>query len=195
MNDVAIRNSFAALQRAQNAQIASLAQDRLGPALKLPPMPVAPPLFPTDTVSFGDRAFSFDDIPLSSDPDYWQKQDALFAQMMQQIATLKALEAAAGIKKGGEGESTAQKGDLNVVAGQRRDGVKAKKVTIHEHRKWSTRQYNENIADYNSHESKFDGAKVGQYYQVNVEWEDGTTTTRDVKMDSPGQTVYIDSQY
>lgn len=196
--DTAIMNSMATLQRAQTQQIATMAQDRYNVAPSLP-------AFPVDTVSFGStpqdlglipdpRRMGMDSIPLSSDPNYLQKRDAYYDEVLRQIMTLKALENAQGTKKDSEG-AKASKGDLNVVAGGRNDGLKAKKVTIHKHRDWSTRQNSYNVADYNKHESKFENAKVGDYYQVNVEWEDGSITTRDVQMESPGQTVYIDTAY
>lgn len=212
MNDAVMTNAFSALQRAQQAQIQSLVQQRFSQA---PAAPIAPnlPSFPVDTVQLGghradlglmpnprqfNETFGIDpaNIPLSSDPDFLEKQGAYYDQVLQQIEMLKALEALNGLNKKDDGDDKkAEKGDLNVVAGQRRDGVKAKKVTVHEHRNWSTRQHGENVGDYNSYDSKFENAQVGKTYQVNVEWADGTTTTRNVEMDSPGQTVYIDTAY
>jgi hypothetical protein len=202
--DATLNSAFARLQQAQMAQLASLAQQRYT-------QPVVVPSMPVDSVTLGGglpelglmpnprqmaQAFQLDSMaaPLSSDPNYWEKQDAYYDKLLQQLAILKALEAANGTKSDAEG-SQAKKGDLNVVAGNRNDGVKAKKVTIHEHRNWSTRQWDENVGGYRDHESKFENAQVGKTYQVNVEWEDGSTTTRNVQMDSPGQTVYIDTAY
>jgi hypothetical protein len=209
MFDAAINSSFARLQQAQMAQLSSLAAVRTAEVMTMPMGPSGG-AGPVDTVSLGQnsgaglmpnpqemRRLLNADLPtqpLSSDPNFWEKQNAYYDELFKKIAVLKAMEAAAGIKSGG-GDTSASKGDLNVVAGNRKDGVKAKKVTIHEHRNWSTRQYDENVGGYREHESKFENAKVGGTYQVNVEWEDGTTTTRNVTMDSPGQTVYIDTQY
>lgn len=207
MNDAVMHNAFAALQRAQRQQIAGLATQRLDRALAVPTLPA----FPTDSVILGGgledlglmpnprkfaQTFGIDPskIPMSHEPDFLERQGAYYDEVIQQIQMLKALKAAQGIKSD-DGEKQAKKGDLNVVAGNRKDGVKAKKVTVHEHRDWKTRQWDENTGGYRSHESKFENAKVGKTYQVNVEWEDGTTTTRNVEMESPGQTVYIDTKY
>ena len=202
----AVDRSMARLQSAQSAQLAALSRQRLGALTAVPQLSM-----PMDTVTLGApgldtglipnpsklaQALEFNPgpAPLSSDPNYWEKQNAYYDKVLQHIAILKALEAAQGAGKTDDG-STAKKGDLNVVAGNRKDGVKAKKVTIHEHRKWGTRQWDENRADYRAHESKFENAQVGKTYQVNVEWEDGTITTRNVEMESPGQTVHIDTEY
>jgi hypothetical protein len=208
--DAALMSSMATLQRAQTAQLAGLASARYGTPVAAPTLPS----LPVDTVTLGgltsdpglipdprklaQMMSGIDSIPLSSDPNYLQRHEAIYDQLLQKIMAVKALEAAQGSQasKGADGDSTsASKGDLNVVAGNRRDGVKAKKVTIHQDNNWKSRQYNENVADYNKHESKFEGAKVGEYYDVWVEWEDGSTTHREVRMDSPGQTVVIDNQY
>ncbi|MFA5509119.1 MAG: hypothetical protein WC314_19100 [Vulcanimicrobiota bacterium] len=207
--DAALMNSMATLQKARTAQLASLASARYGAPVATPTLPS----FPMDTVSLGNypgdpglipdprkmaQMMPGFDIPLSSDPDYLQRHEAIYDQLLKQIMEMKALEAAQGGSegKGTDGsKSSTSKGNLNVVAGGRSDGVKAKKVTIHKDNNYSSRQYNENIAEYNKHESRFEGAQVGEYYDVWVEWEDGTTTHREVRMDSPGQTVYIDSQY
>jgi hypothetical protein len=210
--DAAIMNSMGTLQRAQTAQLASLASAHYGAPIAAPAAP-ALPAFPVDTVTLGGftsdpglipdprklaQMMGMDSIPLSSDPNYLQRHEAIYDQLLQKIAVVKAMQAAQGGQeaKGADGDSTsASKGKLNVVAGNRKDGVKAKKVTIHEDNNWKSRQYDENIGDYNKHESSFDNAKVGGYYDVWVEWEDGTTTHREVRMDSPGQTVVIDNQY
>lgn len=217
-----VGNAMASLQRAQRAQIAALAGNGWGRSAQplnqvaVSPQPTGTVLPHTqDRVSLGGPS-RFDSglipdprklaqsmmvdlgsAPLSNDPNYWEKQNAYYDRVLHNLAILKALEAANEAKSADNDKdsSKAKKGDLNVVAGNRKDGVKAKKVTIHEHRKWGTRQWDENRGDYRSHESKFENAKVGSTYQVNVEWEDGTTTTRDVRMDSPGQTVHIDTAY
>lgn len=206
--DQAMMRSMATLQRAQTAQLASMANARYGAPVA--PAPPSFPSFPTDTVTFGNYpggdiglipdprklAQMYPDVPLSSDPDFFAKQDAIYDELLRKIAEMKALEAAQGAQKGKDGDGkSAQKGNLNVVAGNRSDGVKAKKVTIHQDGKYRTRQSNENVAGYNEHESKFENAKVGQYYDVWVEWEDGSTSHREVMMREPGQTVYIDNQY
>lgn len=191
--DATMMNSLATLQAARQAQIASLAQQRFGGEL-----PLSLPAFPLDTVTLGSTPENPGLIP---DPRriaqaYPNNQDAYFDEVLKQLAILKAAQAATEAKSGtNDGTKSSQKGDLNVVAGNRSDGVKAKKVTIHQDGKWNTRQRSENIGEYKDHESKFSNAKVGEYYDVWVEWEDGTTTHREVRMESPGQTVRIDSQY
>ena len=206
MYDAAIFQAMNRLQRAQTAQIATLSQQRFGGGLPLPTISM-----PQDTVSLGGglpdlglipsplKATSMPGVPLNNPFVLMNRrldeQMSYYDQLLQQIALLKALEAAKGVNTDKKDNASAQKGDLNVVAGNRNDGVKAKKVTIHESRKWSTRQWDENRADYNKHESKFENAKVGSYYQVKVEWEDGTETFRDIRMDEPGQTVVIDTPY
>lgn len=209
--DAALMSSMATLQKAQTAQLAGLASARYGAPVAVPSLPS----LPVDSVTLGNfpsdpglmpnpRQLAqmmpeWGDIPLSSDPNYLQRHEAIYDEMLKKIMVLKALEAAQGNQstQNGEkgGDASASKGKLNVVAGNRNDGVKAKKVTIHEDNNWKSRQWDENIADRNKHESSFDNAEVGKYYDVWVEWEDGTTTHREVKMDSPGQTVVIDSQY
>jgi len=209
--DTAMMNSMATLQKAQTAQLASLASARTGTPVTVPSLPS----LPMDTVTLGGYPADpglmpdprklaqmmgpdWNSIPLSSDPDYLQRHQEIYDQLLEKIMAVKALEAAQGGSgaKGADGKGTsASKGDLNVVAGGRSDGVKAKKVTIHKDNNYRSRQWNENIAEHNKHESKFEGAKVGEYYDVWVEWEDGSTTHREVRMDSPGQTVYIDNQY
>ena len=208
--DAALMSSMATLQKAQTQQLAGMASARYGTPAAVPTLPS----LPVDTVTLGSfpsdpglipdpRKLAqmmpgMDSIPLSSDPDYLQRHEAIYNQLLQKIMAVKALEAAQGGQesKGADGSSTsASKGDLNVVAGNRKDGVKAKKVTIHKDNNWRSRQHDENVGGYNKHDSKFEGAKVGEYYDVWVEWEDGSTTHREVRMDSPGQTVVIDNQY
>lgn len=163
---------------------------------------------PVDTVNLGSTlpelglmpnplrsGNSLHEIPRLDDPQYFQKQNAFYDDILRQAMAVKQLEAIAGIGGSKKGTKSANSGDLNVVAGNRTDGVKAKKVTVHELRNWPSRQHNENIAGYNSHDSKFENKKVGTTYQVRVEWEDGSSTVRDVTMEKPGQTVYIDTAY
>lgn len=214
MNGITLQNAFARLQTP------SLQLQSLGiPTPAVTPFGGfdAPPLMPVDTVTLGGPGYdaglmpsprqlaqnqnfqplqapSLSDIPDPNDPDYFEKMDRYYEDALRQLDAARALQQANPVKDK-DGEAKAQKGDLNVVAGNRNDGVKAKKVTIHEKRHWSTRQWNENITEDNKYESKFENAQVGKTYQVNVEWEDGTTTTRDVEMDSPGQTVFIDNAY
>ena len=207
MNFAVAQNALARLQRAQAQQLMALTSQRYSV-----PASTGMMLAPVDTVTLGaprfdaglmpspqqlarDNGINAGSIPLSSDPDFWKKWDATYMPLLDKIALLKALEASQGAKSGSEGNASASKGDLNVVAGNRKDGVKAKKVTIHESGRWSTRQWDENRADYREHESKFENAQVGQYYWVNVEWEDGTTPRREVQMTEPGQTVYMDTPY
>lgn len=245
--DAVLRNSMATLDRARNAQLAALTQNRqAGPTPIYPsPSPVQDngfAGFPMDSVSIGnvyadpglmpdpyqmanqmasqmanqfsggfaDPSFmtnpfqsgnsfygDFDSIPLSTDPDFLQKQDAIYDKLIDDILMMKELERALGVDKKKDDKTESTKGDLNVVAGNRSDGVKAKKVVIHKSREWNTRQgqLDENLTGENAYGGQFENAEVGEYYQVNVEWEDGSTTTREVRMDSPGQTVYIDSAY
>lgn len=198
---------LAELQKAQRAQLQSLVATRRQHANSLvntsPPVPTA--LAPVDTVSLGQGLPELGlipnplrsaqhEIPRLDDPDYFKKQNAFYDDILRQAMAIKALERAHGLNNGNSTKS-AQKGDLNVVAGNRMDGVKAKKVTVHELGNWPSREHNENVAEYNSHESRFESKKLGTTYQVRVEWEDGSSTVRDVTLEKPGQTVYIDRQY
>lgn len=208
MYDAAMFRALNRIQTAQMAQIGTLANQRSGADLALPTLPSMPR--DTVTLSGGLPELGLIPNPLKSNGNFpsdptlapyaamnqrLDQQMAYYDQLLEKIALLKAMQAAQGIKPDKSDNASAQKGDLNVVAGNRNDGVKAKKVTIHESGKWRTRQWDENRADYNRHESKFEGAKVGSYYRVAVEWEDGTTTYRDVQMDEPGKTVVIDNSY
>lgn len=202
---------FAALRKAQNEQLRAMMATRAKYANALQAVNSTKGthanFVPVDTVQLGStmpdlglmpnplsNGNAHYDIPRLDDPHYFQKQNAFYDDILRQAVALKAMQAAAGIQNGGDNKS-ASSGKLNVVAGNRTDGVKAKKVTVHELRNWSSRQYNENPGSYNSHESTFENKKVGSTYQINVEWEDGSTTVRDVTMESPGQTVYIDTAY
>lgn len=200
---------LAELEKARRAQLQAMLATRRQQLATLPNMTGgggAPTLLaPVDTVSLGGGLPELGlipnplrsgghEIPRLDDPRYLEKHNAFYDDILNQAMALKALERAHGLHNGGDTKS-AQKGDLNVVAGNRTDGVKAKKVTVHELGNWPSRQHNENIAEYNSHESRFENKKVGTTYQVRVEWEDGSSTVRDVTLESPGQTVYIDQQY
>jgi len=194
--DAVLTSSMARLQQAQAAQVSSLAAVRSAESLVL-----SPSLFPTDTVSLGGPGLDLGLIPDPGRPgrmglpDFAGNQDAYFQNLMEQMMRLKAAQAMLGIQPGSGSDSSAEKGDLKVTAGERRDGTKAKKVTVHKKGQWSTRQYDDNVGGYRKHESTYENGEVGETYQVRVEWEDGQTTIRDVTLEEPGQQVFIDTLY
>ena len=142
--DTAMMNSMATLQKAQTAQLASLASARYGTPVTVPTLPS----LPMDTVTLGGypadpglmpdprklaqmMGQDWNSIPLSSDPDYLQRHQAIYDQLLEKIMAVKALEAAQGGSgaKGADGKGTsASKGDLNVVAGGEHDGVKFERL-------------------------------------------------------------------
>ncbi len=134
------------------------------------------------------------EMPLASDPDFHNKLDAFMMEALDQISAVKAMERELGLERKNE-QTDAEKGGLNVVAGNRSDGVKAERVTIHERGNWSTREHHDNTAGWNSHESRLSDGTIGTEYQVTVQWEDGTTTVRNVTLNNPNQTLVIDSAW
>ncbi len=133
-------------------------------------------------------------IPLSSSPNFHQELDDFMFGALDQLAMVKEMERALGIQRPG-GAAEAQRGDFRVIAGNRTDGVKARRVTIHEQGDWSSREHHDNTAGWGAHESLKQDATLGTTYQVTVEWEDGTSTVRNVNFHTPGQVVVIDSAW
>lgn len=163
-------------------------------------VPSMPTTFGQDTVSLGQGLEPLDIIPGIPSPyssGYLNDTSRFLTDMMALNAALEAARPPGTHNPDKPKDSTTgADGNLTVVAGNRSDGVKPKEITIHEKGDWKTRQRSDqNYGGFSSQEGSFEGAEVGKTYQVTVSWEDGSTTVRNVTLDSPDQKVYVDGAY
>lgn len=68
--------------------------------------------------------------------------------------------------------------------------IPVKKIHVHEYRSWANERNEWNTGRRDTFELRF-SAEVGKYYQVRVEWEDGSTYTWEYQMEPGGTTVRI----
>lgn len=69
--------------------------------------------------------------------------------------------------------------------------IQVKKIYVHEYRTWANELTEWNSGRVDEFELRLNNAEVGKYYQVRVEWEDGSTYTWEYQMKAGGTTVRI----
>lgn len=95
-----------------------------------------------------------------------------------------------------KGAGSRQKGTFRVRADHyfstsRSRYIPVRKIQIHEYRSWANERTEWNMGRVDAFELRWDYAEIGKYYQVRVEWEDGSTYTWEYQMKPNGTTIRI----
>lgn len=92
---------------------------------------------------------------------------------------------------------TSSRGVFRVRAEHYYDNAKSsyipvRKISVHEYRNWASQRTEWNTGRADEFEFRLSTAEVGKYYQVRVEWEDGSSYTWEYQMPAGGTTVRIE---